>query len=117
MCQPYSEDLMSIARSVAADQGIVIKQGVYIWAVGPCLETKAEYWYMHNAGADIVGMSTVPEVIVAVQCGLKILGLSCITDLCIPESLHPVSLDEIIATAERTGPIMDHLIRGIVEKI
>jgi len=117
MSVPYDETLKEYAEEAGKDQGLSMKRGTYLWVTGPCLETKAEYKFMHAIGADLVGMSTVPEVIVAVQAGLKILGLSCVTDLCIPESLQPVNIEEIIKTAEEAGPKMDHIIKGLLEKI
>lgn len=117
MSEPYDESLIEIAEEAAKEEGIQTKRGTYIWVTGPCLETKAEYTFMHNIGADVVGMSTVPEVIVGVQCGLKMLGISCITDLCIPESLKPVNIEEIIKTAEEAGPKVDHVVRGFIEKL
>lgn len=117
MCQPYDEALKECAERAAREKNIDIKRGVYAWVTGPCLETKAEYTFMHRNGADLVGMSTVPEVIVGVQADLKILGLSCVTDLCIPEALKPVNIEEIIKTAEEAGPKMDHIIKRLLEKL
>jgi purine-nucleoside phosphorylase len=117
MCQPYDERLKDLAEAAAREKQIAIKRGVYAWVTGPCLETKAEYTFMHRAGADLVGMSTVPEVIVAIQSELKVLGLSCVTDVCIPEALKPVNIEEIIKTAEEAGPKMDHIIKRLLEKL
>ncbi len=72
---------------------------------------------MHQIGADLVGMSTVPEVIVAVHAGIDVFGLSCVTDRCIPDELEPVNIEEIIATAQKTGPVMDRLIELMLEKM
>ncbi len=117
MSEPYDTALIELAESAALDEKIPVKRGTYIWVTGPSLETKAEYKFMHNIGADLVGMSTVPEVIVAKQAGLKVLGISCVTDLCIPESLEPVSIEEIIKVAEVAGPKIDHLIKALIEKM
>lgn len=117
MSCPYDPKLKEIMYQAARDEGVALKRGVYYWVMGPCLETPAEYKFMHMSGADLVGMSTVPEVIVAVQCGMRILGLSCVTDLCIPEALQPVDINEIIKTAEEAGPKMDHIIKRFIEKI
>lgn len=117
MCSPYDESLIKLAYEAAKDSNVELKRGTYAWVSGPCLETKAEYKYMHMIGADLVGMSTVPEVIVGVQAGLKILGISCVTDLCIPSALKPVNIDEIIKVAEQTGPKIDSLIQTFLEKL
>jgi len=117
MSLPYDEKLLEQAEEAAREEGIVTKRGTYLWITGPSLETRAEYKFMNKIGADLVGMSTVPEVIVAVQCELKILGISCVTDLCIPESLQPVNIDEIIKTAEEAGPKIDHIVKRLLERI
>lgn len=117
MCEPYSPDLIEKAEKVAVEEGFETARGVYAWVTGPCLETKAEYTFMNNAGADLVGMSTVPEVIVGVQCDLKILGISCVTDMCIPSNLTPVNIQEIVEVAERTGPKIDRIIKRFIEDL
>ncbi len=117
MSRAYDEELLVLAEAAADEEGLPVQRGVYAWVLGPSLETAAEYKYMHMIGADLVGMSTVPEVIVGVQCGMRMLGISCITDLCIPESLEPVNIDEIIRTAETAGPKIDHLIKRFIEKV
>ena len=117
MSCPYDEKLIDLAEQSARDEGIETKRGTYFWVTGPSLETKAEYKLMHSLGADMVGMSTIPEVIVGVQSDLRILGISCITDVCIPESLKPVNIEEIIKTAEMTGPKIDRLIKKLIEKV
>ena len=117
MCAPYSDSMMKALEVIADEEGIDVTRGVYAWVTGPCLETRAEYKFMNNAGADLVGMSTVPEVIVGVQCELEILGISCVTDLCIPSALHPVNIQEIIKVAEETGPKIDRLIRNYIEQM
>ncbi len=99
MCYPYDRELLKAARAVALKQGIATQQGVFVAVSGPNLETRAEYRFLRNIGADAVGMSTVPEVIVAVHSKLRVLGISVITDLCLADALHPVSLPEIVAVA------------------
>jgi len=99
MCRPYDPELLKLAQRVALDERIACHKGVYVAVPGPNLETRAEYRFLRNLGADVVGMSTVPEVIVAVHAGLRTLGLSVITDLCLPDALEPVNLPDIIATA------------------
>ena len=73
--------------------------GVYVAVVGPNLETRAEYRFLRGIGADVVGMSTIPEVLVAVHSGMKVLGFSIVTDMCLPDALKPVRIEEIIAVA------------------
>ncbi|MFC1808743.1 purine-nucleoside phosphorylase [Candidatus Omnitrophota bacterium] len=117
MIEPYSNKLVQIAEECAKENNIKLHKGVYIGVTGPCLETRAEYRFMHQIGADLVGMSTVPEVIVAVHAGIDVFGLSCVTDRCIPDELEPVNIEEIIATAQKTGPVMDKLIELMLEKM
>lgn len=117
MSQPYSRRLVQLTERTALEEKIPVKKGVYIGVTGPNLETAAEYRMMKLWGADIVGMSTVPEVIVAVHAGLEVLGISVITDLCLPDALEPVDIDQIIATAEAAGPKLDRLIEKVIEKI
>jgi len=83
---------------------------------GPCLETRAEYRMMRNFGADLVGMSTVPEVIVGVHMGMEILGVSIVTDTCDPDHLEPCNIQEIIKTANEAGPKLDKLITAAIAK-
>lgn len=117
MAEPYSKELLKVASEVAKQAGIKVHQGVYISVTGPNLETRAEYRMMRNFGADVVGMSTVPEVIVGVHMGMKILGVSVVTDLCDPDNLEPVDIKEIIQTANEAGPKLDKLIEGVISKI
>lgn len=117
MSEPYSRELIKLAESVAKDGNILLRKGVYASMTGPCLETAAEYRMLRIIGADAIGMSTVPEVIVGVQMGFKILGLSVITDMCIPETLQPVDIQEIIKTAGEAEPNLTKLIAGTIEKI
>ena len=117
MSAPYDADLRAIAREVAGEQGTVLREGVYVAVTGPNLETRAEYRMLRTIGADVVGMSTVPEVIVAVQGGMRVLGVSIITDQCIPETLEPAELATIIATAGRAEPRLTTLVRGVLERL
>jgi purine-nucleoside phosphorylase len=117
MSAPYDAGLRAIAREVAAAQGTVLREGVYVAVTGPNLETRAEYRMLRTIGADVVGMSTVPEVIVAVQGGMRVLGVSIITDQCIPETLEPAELATIIATAGRAEPQLTALVRGVLERL
>jgi purine-nucleoside phosphorylase len=117
MSQPYDETLRALARAVAVDQRIVLREGVYVAVPGPNLETRAEYRMLRALGADVVGMSTVPEVIVAVHGGMRVLGVSIITDQCLPDALAPANVAEIIAVAGRAEPALTALVRGVLERL
>ena len=117
MSAPYDPALLAAARRVAAALGLTLREGVYVAVAGPNLETRAEYRMLRALGADVVGMSTVPEVIVAVQAGMRVLGLSIITDLCLPDSLQPAHLETIIATANGAEPNLTTLVRGVLEQM
>jgi purine-nucleoside phosphorylase len=117
MSAPYDAGLRALAHDVAREQGIVLREGVYVAVTGPTLETRAEYRMLRTIGADVVGMSTVPEVIVAVHGGMRVLGLSIITDQCIPETLVPAEVATIIATAGRAEPRLTALARGVLERL
>jgi purine-nucleoside phosphorylase len=117
MSAPYDAELRALAHVIAREQGTVLREGVYVAVTGPNLETRAEYRMLRTIGADVVGMSTVPEVIVAVQGGMRVLGLSIITDQCIPETLVPAELATIIATAGRAEPRLTALVRGVLERL
>jgi purine-nucleoside phosphorylase len=117
MSAPYDPELRAAARMVALELGIVLREGVYVAVPGPSLETRAEYRMLRTMGADVVGMSTVPEVIVAVHAGMRALGISIITDQCLPDALEPADLGRIIATAGRAEPSLTRLIRGLVERL
>ena len=117
MCFPYDRQLLKIAQEVALEERIRCHKGVFVAVSGPNLETRAEYRFLRQAGADVVGMSTVPEVIVAVHSGLKTLGISIITDMCLPDALEPVKLEEIIATANEAEKKLRVLVTNIVRKI
>src|SRR5215213_9646772 len=117
MSAPYDAALRALAHEVARAHGIALREGVYVAVAGPNLETRAEYGMLRTLGADVVGMSTVPEVIVAVHGGMRVLGLSIITDQCIPETLVPAELATIIATAGRAEPRLTALVRGVLERL
>ena len=117
MSQPYDEALRAMARKLALELGITLREGVYVAVTGPNLETRAEYRMLRAMGADVVGMSTVPEVIVAVQEGMKVLGISIITDQCLPDALEPASLEKIIAVANRAEPSLTRLVAGVLERL
>lgn len=116
MFEPYCKKLILLAEKAAAELKIPVKKGVYVGVSGPNLETRAEY-RMLSQFADVVGMSTVPEVIVAVHCGLRVLGLSIVTDMCCPEVLKPANIKEIIHTANKAEPVLTKLVKEIVKRI
>ncbi len=117
MSAPYDAKLMALAQEVAKKASIRIHRGVYVGVAGPNLETKAEYKFLRGIGADAVGMSTVPEILVAVHGGMRALGVSCITDLCIPETLKPASLEEILRIAKEAEPHLTHLVSQVIEQL
>ncbi|HWA55905.1 MAG TPA: purine-nucleoside phosphorylase [Gemmatimonadales bacterium] len=117
MSEPYSEVLRAKARKTALELGITLREGVYVAVTGPCLETRAEYRMLRAIGADLVGMSTVPEVIVAVHMGMKVVGFSIITDQCLPDALEPASLEQILAVAGRAEPHLTRLVAALVPQI
>jgi len=117
MSEPYDVGLQRLAQSVALEQGVRLNRGVYVAVSGPNLETRAEYRMLRLMGADVVGMSTVPEVIVAVHGGMRVLGLSIITDACLPDALQPANVSEIIAVANQSEPTLTRLIEGVVSRV
>lgn len=117
MSQPYTERLMDIARTVALEEEILMHQGVYAALSGPMLETKAEYRYLRLIGADVVGMSTVPEVIAAVHMGMEVLGISVITDECFPDALEAVNIEDVLEAAAMAEPKMTRVIIRVLEKL
>ena len=117
MSMPYDAGLRDLARSVARELRLTLREGVYVAVTGPNLETPAEYRFLRTIGADVVGMSTVPEVIVAVHGGMRVLGVSIITDACLPDALEPADIPKIIATAKRAEPDLTRLVGGILERM
>lgn len=117
MSEPYSQFLIDLAEQVALDHKIKVQKGVYVAVTGPNLETKAEYRFLRMIGADVVGMSTVPENIVANHMGMKVLGLSVITDECFPDALEPANVADIIATANEAEPKLTTIMKHVVERL
>jgi purine-nucleoside phosphorylase len=117
MCEAYDKELIRRARAIAREEKIPCQQGVFVAVPGPNLETRAEYRFLRQIGADVVGMSTVPEIIVAVHSGLRSLGLSIVTDMCLPDALEPVNLPQIIATANAAEKELRVLVRRVVETL
>ncbi|NOX67091.1 MAG: purine-nucleoside phosphorylase [Chlorobi bacterium] len=117
MSEPYDLGLIELAEQVALENQIKIQKGVYVAVPGPNLETKAEYRFLRTIGADVVGMSTIPENIIANHAGMKVLGLSIITDECFPESLKKVDVQEIIAAAMGAEPKMTLIMKEVISKL
>jgi purine-nucleoside phosphorylase len=115
MCAPYDRRLGDVAMEIARQANFPCHKGVYVAVAGPNLETRAEYRFLRNIGADAVGMSTVPEVLTAVHAGLRTIGLSIITDICLPDCLRPVDVEEIIAVANAAEPRLTTLVTGLLK--
>jgi purine-nucleoside phosphorylase len=114
MSEPYDRELQRLALEVASGSGISLHKGVYVAVQGPNLETRAEYSMLRAFGADVVGMSTVPEVIVARHMGMRVMGVAIITDVCFPDSLEPADVTAIIETAKLAEPSLTTLVGGVV---
>ena len=117
MSEPYDRDLRDAAEAAALERGIRLQQGVYVAVVGPNLETRAEYRFLRAIGADVVGMSTVPEVIVARHQGMRCMAISVVTDECFPDALEPVSIEDVIAAAAEAEPSLATLMGDVVETL
>ena len=116
MSQPYDQKMNAILKKVAAENSIILNSGVYVSVSGPSLETKAEYRYLRQAGADVVGMSTVPELIAANQMGLPVAAISVLTDECDPDNLEPINIDDIIATAKKAERKLVKIFEGYLSQ-
>jgi len=114
MSAPYDPVLIDRALEVARQDNFVAHKGVYVAVTGPNLETRAEYRFLRTIGADAVGMSTVPEVIVAAHAGMRVLGLSIVTDMCLPDALKPADIHEILATAAEAEPKLRKIVLGVL---
>ena len=117
MSEPYDRKLIRLAEDIAIEERIKLHKGVYVGVTGPNLETAAEYRFLRMIGADAVGMSTVPEVITAVHCGFRTLGISCITDRCLPDALKPANIEEILKVAGEAEPKLTKIVFRIIERI
>ncbi len=117
MSDPYPESLRVLARAVAVEGHITLREGVLVAVHGPNLETRAEYRFLRNIGADAVGMSVVPETIAAVHAGMRVLAFSILTDECFPDALRAVTADEIIAAAQEAAPKLEWLITALLPKL
>jgi purine-nucleoside phosphorylase len=117
MSEPYSSRLIGLAEQAALDQNIRMQQGVYLAVKGPNLETRAEYRFLRTIGADVVGMSTIPEAIAAVHMGMEVLGISAVTDECFPDALKPVKMVEILEAASIAEPKLTKVITRVLEQL
>ena len=117
MSEPYSNELITLAEEIALENKIKVQKGIYIAVPGPNLETKAEYRFLRATGADVVGMSTIPENIVANHMGMRVLGISIITDECFPDSLKPINVEEIISAAIEAEPKMTLIMKEVIKKL
>ena len=114
MSAPYTPELIEVGQAVARREDFEVHRGVMVAVTGPNLETRAEYRFLRGIGADVVGMSTVPEVIVAVHSGMRVFGLSVVTDMCLPDALQPADVQEIIAVANSAEPKLCALVQGVL---
>lgn len=117
MSEPYDKKLIELTKRIAIEEKISIQKGVYVGLTGPNFETPAEYRFLRLMGADAVGMSTVPEVIVARHSDLRVLGISCITDECIPDRLEPVDFRKVIQVAKKVEPKLTRLVKRLLREI
>jgi purine-nucleoside phosphorylase len=117
MCRCYDLELIALSENVALNLGIKLQKGVYVAVPGPNLETAAEYRFLRFIGADVVGMSTVPEVIVARHQGMRVLGFSLVTDMGLPDALKPTNMMEILATAAKSEPLLKRIMNRVIEEM
>ena len=117
MSEPYSRELITLALETAREEKIPLREGVFVGVAGPNLETRAEYRFLRWAGADLVGMSLVPETIAAVHGGMRVLALAVVTDTCFPDALEPVDVPKILATAAKAEPTLTRLATRIIERM
>lgn len=117
LCEPYQKSLIAAAQRAAVELGFQAHKGVFVAVPGPNLETRAEYRMLKAMGADVVGMSTVPEVLVAIHAGLKVVGFSVVTDLCLPDCLEPVEVPKILENAAKGGAKLAKLIPKVLAAI
>lgn len=117
MSEPYTKKLIALAEQASLDLKIRVQKGVYVAMQGPNLETRAEYRFLRAIGADAVGMSTVPEDIVAVHMGMKVLGISILTDECFPDALKAALFKDIIAVARKAEPKMTAIMKEVMKRM
>jgi purine-nucleoside phosphorylase len=116
MCHPYDVTLIARALQIARRANFAAHRGVYVAVTGPNLETRAEYRFLRLIGADVVGMSTIPEVLAAVHSGMRVLGLSIVTDMCLPDALEPADISRILEHAAASEPKLRQIVLGILEQ-
>jgi purine-nucleoside phosphorylase len=117
MCAPYDPALVALAQRLALAEGVRAHKGVYVAVAGPNLETRAEYRFLRAIGADVVGMSTVPEVLVAVHSGMRVLGVAVITDTCLPDALKPANIEEIVRVANEAEPKLTRVLLRVLKEM
>jgi len=117
MSEPYDRELIALTERIARDEKIPIQKGVFVGVPGPNLETRAEYRFLRAFGADVVGMSLIPENLVAVHGGMRCLALSVVTDLCLPDALEPADISEIIRIASQAEPHLTRLVQRVIEEL
>jgi purine-nucleoside phosphorylase len=117
MSEPYSKELIALAEKIALESKIKLQKGIFVAVPGPNLETRSEYRFLRGIGADVVGMSTVPECVVAVHMSMRVLGFSIITDECFPDALKPAKLEEIVATAMAAEPKLTTIMKEVVRQL
>ena len=116
MSRPTTRDLIDARLPIARRENIVAHRGVYVGVMGPNYETRAEYRFFRRIGGDAVGMSTVPEVIVAAQCGLRVLALSVVTNVCSPDRLQSTDGNRVVAVAQNAEPSVRAIVTGVIER-
>ena len=117
MSEPYDRELIALARETAREEKIPLREGVFAGVAGPNLETRAEYRFLRWAGADLVGMSLVPETIVAVHGGMRVLAFAVVTDVCFPDALEPIDVPKTLATAARAEPVLTRLVTQVIKRL
>ncbi len=117
MSEPYNHELISMAKKISSELKIKVQSGIFVAVQGPNLETRAEYRFLRGIGADAVGMSTVPENIVANHMGMRCFGMSIITDECFPDTLKPVTVAEVIAVANKAEPKLTKIMKELVKRL
>lgn len=117
LSQPYNQELISAAERIALDEGIRTQRSIYTIVSGPNLETRAEYRFLRTIGSDLVGMSTVPEAIVAAHENMRCIAFSIVTDTCLPDALLAVSVEEIIATAAGAEPFLNTIVSRLIAEL
>jgi purine-nucleoside phosphorylase len=117
MSEPYSKRLIELAEQIALQEQMKLQRGIYVAVSGPNLETRAEYRFLRGIGADVVGMSTIPEVIIARHMGIEVFGISVVTDECFPDALQPADVPDIIRTANEAQPRLTLLMKRLIEKL